>query len=183
MQDTIIQTPAAPVLARANKKRKEPEDYTSATAVQSAGPSLKRSKNDKKSSKLPTERKPKNTAVYITNLPPDTDSEELHARFSKFGLIEEDEDGEAKIKMYAMDDGSFSGEALVVYFKEESVPLAINLLDDAELRIGDRESVMRVQMAEFGHKNVGEEGKGTGVKPRKTVDKKKTTKRIGRMQK
>jgi HIV Tat-specific factor 1 len=80
--------------------------------------------------------------------------------------------------MYAREDGNFSGEALVVYFKEESVFLAINILDDAELRLGDAGTVMRVQKASFEHK-----GSVSGDKPRKTVDKKKVTKRIGKMQK
>jgi HIV Tat-specific factor 1 len=166
------------VLARGGKKRKGNDDYTASDTT--AGPLSKRSKNDIKSV---TERKPKNTAVYVTHLPLDTDIEELHARFAKFGLIEEDEDGGPKVKMYAKEDGSFSGDALVVYFKEESVSLAVDFLDEAELRIGDRSSVMRVHMAEFGHKNAGPEGNGTETKPRRVIDKKKTTKRIGRMQK
>jgi HIV Tat-specific factor 1 len=85
--------------------------------------------------------------------------------------------------MYARDDGTFSGEALIVYFKEDSVLLALNLLDDAELRLGDSGTVMRVQRAEFGHKNTGGDEHGNGANPRKTVDKKKATRRIGKMQK
>jgi HIV Tat-specific factor 1 len=85
--------------------------------------------------------------------------------------------------MYAKDDGTFSGEALVVYFKEDSVQLALNLLDDAELRLGDSGTVMKVQRAEFGHKNTGGDAHGHNAQPRKTVDKKKATRRIGRMQK
>lgn len=85
--------------------------------------------------------------------------------------------------MYAREDGTFSGEALVVYFKEDSVLLALNILDDAELRLGDSGTVMRVQRAEFGHKNTGGDAHGHNAKPRKTVDKKKATRRIGKMQK
>lgn len=105
--------------------------------------------------------------------------DEIVDKFSKFGVIEEDDQGEPKIKLYANDDGSFSGEALVVYFKEESVPLAINLLDDAELRIGDPSTIMKVQKAEF--RNTG--GAGGGEAPRRTVDKKRASRRIGKMQK
>ena len=127
----------------------------------------------------PTERKSKNTAVFV-RLPFDATFEEVVERFSKCGLIEEDDEGEPKVKMYAREDGTFSGEALVVYFKEDSVNLAINILDDGELRLGDPSSRMGVQRAEFGHKN---ESSGGESKPRKVVDRKKTTKRIGRMQK
>ncbi|KAH8083783.1 hypothetical protein BXZ70DRAFT_900532 [Cristinia sonorae] len=176
------ETPAAPVLKRA-KKRKEPEDYTSSTLGQEPGPSTKRKKD-----KPPTERKSKNTAVYVTGLPSDATHDEIIERFSKCGLIEEDYEGEPKVKMYAREDGSFSGEALVVYFKEESVMLALNILDDAELRLGEASTRMSVQKAEFGHKGEAGGGDGSGAdgkesKPRKTIDKKSITKRIGKMQK
>lgn len=121
--------------------------------------------------------------MYVTGLPIDTEPEELHERFARCGVIEEDDEGEPKVKMYARDDGTFSGEALVVYFKEDSVLLALNLLDDAELRLGEPGTVMRVQRAEFGHKNTGGDADGNHARPRKTVDKKKATKRIGKMQK
>ncbi|KAI0266763.1 hypothetical protein BC834DRAFT_823504 [Gloeopeniophorella convolvens] len=173
------EAPAAPVLARVNKKRKEPEDYTSSTLGQ-PGPSIKRGKGVKGTSNgdAPPERKSKNTAVFV-RLPLDATFDEVAERFSKCGLIEEDDEGEPKVKMYAREDGSFSGEALIVYFKEDSVTLAINILDDAELRLGEPSSVMSVQRAEFGHK----QDNGTAAKPRKTVDRKRITKRLGRMQK
>jgi len=172
--------PAAPILARTNKKRKDPEDYTSSTVGQ-PGPSIKRGKGAKAVSTgtaPPPERKSKNTAVFL-RLPFDATFEEVVERFSKCGLIEEDDEGEPKVKMYARDDGTFSGEALVVYFKEESVSLAINILDDAELRLGDSSSRMSVQRAEFGHKN---DNTGGGAK-KKVVDRKRVTKRLGKMQK
>ncbi|KAG5715940.1 Splicing factor U2AF-associated protein 2 [Termitomyces sp. T112] len=170
------EAPAAPVLARENKKRKDPEDYTSATSQ--SGSSIKRGKADKKD-RPPAERKSKNTAVYVTGLPSNTELDEIIERFSKCGVIEEDEEGEPKVKMYAKDDGTFSGEALVVFFKEDSVSLALNILDEAELRFGDSSSVMSVSKADFTHKKPG----GSEVaQPRKTLDKKKATRRIGKMQ-
>ena len=119
----------------------------------------------------------------MTGLPRDTEQEELVARFSKCGVLEEDYNGDPKVKMYAREDGSFSGEALVVYFKEESVALAVAMLDDAELRIGDPSTRMSVSQAEFGHKAQNGEATVEHNGPRKTIDKKKATKRIGRMQK
>ncbi|RDB16776.1 Splicing factor U2AF-associated protein 2 [Hypsizygus marmoreus] len=176
------ETPAAPVLAREGKKRKAPEDYTSATPISEAGPSIKRGRNEK-NEKPQAERKSKNTAVYVTGLPPDTEADELVERFSKCGVIEEDDSGEPKVKMYAKDDGTFSGEALVVYFKEDSVTLALNILDDAELRFGDPKTVMKVSKADFGHKASGGGAGAQEHKPRKTMDKKRASKRIGKMQK
>jgi HIV Tat-specific factor 1 len=120
--------------------------------------------------------------VYVTNLPSDTEIDEILERFGKCGVIEEDDQGEPKIKMYAREDGTFSGESLVVFFKEDSVTLAVNLMDEAELRLGDASTRMRVQKAEFGHKHQqGTGGQGEGVE-RKVVNKKKATKRIGKMQ-
>jgi len=121
----------------------------------------------------------------VTGLPPDAEQEEIVERFSKCGVIEEDEGGEPKIKLYAKEDGSFSGDALVVFFKEDSVTLAVNLLDEAELRLGQPHTVMSVSKADFAHKSHSGGGGGGGggeYQPRKTVDKKKITKRIGKMQ-
>lgn len=170
--------PAAPVLKRENKKRKV-VDYTSATPS-GEGTSTKLRKTEN------VERKSKNTAVYVTGLPPDTEQEEIVERFSKCGVIEEDEGGDPKIKLYAKEDGSFSGDALVVFFKEDSVTLAVNLLDEAEFRLGRPHTVMSVSKADFAHKNHSGGGGAAGGgehQPRKTVDKKKITKRIGKMQK
>jgi HIV Tat-specific factor 1 len=89
----------------------------------------------------------------------------------------EDDAGEPKIKMYADENGNFMGHALVVYFMEDSVTLAIDLLDEAELRLGDPRSVMRVKKGEFGHKEGGEAGDA----PRRVVDKKKATQRIAKL--
>ncbi|KAF8658269.1 hypothetical protein AX16_002045 [Volvariella volvacea WC 439] len=175
--------PAAPVLARESKKRKEPDTATTSNYNRSGtggAHAAKRGRNDKKD-KPPAERKSKNTAVYVTGLPTDTQFDELVERFSKCGVIEEDDEGEPKVKMYAKDDGTFSGEALVVYFKEDSVILAINILDEAELRIGESSTIMHVSKADFAHKNSG--GGGESQQPRKVIDKKKATKRIGKMQK
>ena len=119
----------------------------------------------------------------MTNLPPDTTHDELVSTFSKCGLIEEDDTGEPKVKLYAKDDGTFNGEALVVYFKEESVGLALNILDETELRLGDGGSVMKVQRAEFGHKQGGSGEKEKNEVKRKPIDKKAATKRIGKMNK
>ena len=179
----VPQAPAAPVLKR-TKKRKEPEDYTSDTRGQDGGPSAKRGKKGKAGNGDKPERKSKNTAVFVKGLPPDTDHDELVERFSKCGLIEEDDEGEPKVKMYAREDGSFSGEALVVYFKEESVMLALNILDDAELRLGDPSTRMSVQQADFTHKHESGSTEGSAdAKPRKTIDKKKATRRIVKMAK
>jgi HIV Tat-specific factor 1 len=47
-------------------------------------------------------------------------------------------EGKPRVKLYTDEKGDFNGEALVVYFKKESVELAIMMTDDYEFRIGDR---------------------------------------------
>ena len=68
------------------------------------------------------------------------------------GAIGEGDEGEPKIKICAREDGSFSGEALVVSFMKVTVTLAMNLMDEAKLWLGDGSTRMRVQQAEFGHR-------------------------------
>lgn len=50
-------------------------------------------------------------------------------------MIAEEIDGQNKrIKMYKDEHGNFKGDALVMYFKPESVNLAVQLLDDSQFR-------------------------------------------------
>jgi len=86
----------------------------------------------------------------VTGIPLDATVDEVNEVFSKCGVIMEDvSTGEPKIKLYKDENGALKGDALVVFFKEESVPLAINLLDDAEFRLGDASTKIHVQQAEF----------------------------------
>ncbi|CCH43585.1 Splicing factor U2AF-associated protein 2 [Wickerhamomyces ciferrii] len=88
------------------------------------------------------------TAVYVSNLPLDTDVTELKEIFSKYGIIAEDLlTGKSKIKLYTNEQNEFKGDALVVYLKPESVELAVQMLNETKLRVnGD---VISVQKAEF----------------------------------
>lgn len=97
-----------------------------------------------------------NTAVFITSLPLDVQIDEIRDVFSKCGVIAEEIDsGRPRIKMYYDDKGEFKGEALVVYFRPESVNLAIQMLDETEFRLGVPGPLgpMRVQAADFSFKS------------------------------
>jgi HIV Tat-specific factor 1 len=97
-----------------------------------------------------------NTAVYITSVPLDADKGEIKHVFSKCGVIAEEIDsGQPRIKMYEDDKGQFKGDALVVYFRPESVALAVQMLDDSEFRMGTEGPMgnMRVQAADFSYKS------------------------------
>ncbi|ETN36549.1 uncharacterized protein HMPREF1541_08827 [Cyphellophora europaea CBS 101466] len=96
-----------------------------------------------------------NTACYVTSLPLDADKDEIKHVFGKMGMIAEEIDsGQPRIKMYEDDKGQFKGDALIVYFRPESVDLAIQMLDDTEFRLGSQglNGNMRVQAADFSYK-------------------------------
>lgn len=70
-------------------------------------------------------------------------------------IAEEIDSGGPRIKMYEDDKGQFKGDALVVYFRPESVNLAIQMLDDSDFRFGTEGPMgrMRVQAADFSYKS------------------------------
>ncbi|CCE78720.1 Piso0_000749 [Millerozyma farinosa CBS 7064] len=89
-----------------------------------------------------------NTGVYVSNLPDDVTKQDIVEAFSKYGVISEDfKTGEQRIKLY-YENEKFKNEALVIYHNKESVELAIQMLDDSLLRVGDTKRI-RVQPAEF----------------------------------
>ncbi|KAF1951444.1 hypothetical protein CC80DRAFT_508862 [Byssothecium circinans] len=96
------------------------------------------------------EKKPQeNRAVYVTNIPRDATVEEIEDVFKKYGMIDQGVDGKPRIKMYTTEEDDFNGEALVVYFKKDSVQLAIRLQDDYEFRLGDQSNgTVKVQEAD-----------------------------------
>ncbi|KAI1159079.1 hypothetical protein F5B18DRAFT_664735 [Nemania serpens] len=113
-----------------------------------------------------------NTAVYVTGLPLDATVDEVHDVFSrKCGVIAEEIDsGRPRIKLYTDDKGSLQGDALVVFFKPQSVEMAIMLLDDTDFRYtasGLSSGRMRVQPADSKYKKThydreGEDEAGNG---------------------
>lgn len=138
------QVPSAPVLnreQRRDRKRKKPDqDYTSNAADR--GP------NDK-ALKPMAPSAPKQTGVFVANLPLTATKEQIAQVFSKAGVLLIDDEGAPRIKLYHDESGAFKGEALILYFKEGSVELAIRLLDDTELEYGAGVGNMKVKRAEY----------------------------------
>ena len=121
----------------------------------------------------PKERK--NTAVYVTYLPPDVNVQEVHDVFSKCGVIAEEIDrGKPRIKLYTNDDGSFKGDALILYFRAESVDLAIQMLDDTDFRLGQPAPTgkMKVAAADFSYKTQKDAPAKSNNKDKKKIIKK-----------
>jgi HIV Tat-specific factor 1 len=127
-------------------------------------------------------KKPRvNTAVYVTSIPLDADQEEIQNVFSKCGVIAEEIDsGKPRIKMYEDDQGQFKGDALVVYFRPESVKLAVQMLDDTDFRLGSEGPMgkMRVQAADFSYKSQQDAPVKTNKRDQKKVIK-RTQKMMG----
>ena len=99
-----------------NKKRKNSEDL---------GAQPKRTRNGRAESEDPT-----NNAIYLKNLPPDTDERELAQFAAAAGLIEDDlSTGEPRVKLYRDKNGELKGDGIVYYHRPESVYLAIDVLD------------------------------------------------------
>ena len=120
----------------------------------------------------------------MTSIPLDADLEEINHVFKTCGVIAEEIDsGQPRIKMYEDDNGAFKGDALVVYFRPESVQLAIQMLDDTSFRLGFEGPMgrMRVSVADYSYKKQTEAPTG---KPNKKDQKriiKKTEKLNSRL--
>ncbi|WEW55831.1 hypothetical protein PRK78_001264 [Emydomyces testavorans] len=128
-----------PAVKQQKKKRKQNED-----------PQEPNNANIHKAKKTRT-----NTAVYVTSIPLDATLDEINEVFCKCGVIAEEIDSRRpRIKMYMDENGKFKGDALVVYFRPESVNLAIQMLDDSDFRFGEAgpQGKMKVQQADFSFK-------------------------------
>lgn len=125
---------------------------------------------------VPKAKKPRiNTAVYVTSIPLDADREEIQEAFSKCGVIAEEIDrSQPRIKTYQDEGGKFKGDALIVYFRPESVNLAVQMLDDSDFRFGvaGPTGKMKVQAADFSYKSQQEAPAKTTNKDKKKIIRK-----------
>jgi HIV Tat-specific factor 1 len=69
-------------------------------------------------------------------------------------ISEEIDTGLPRIKLYTDEAGTLKGDAIIVYFRPESVQLAIQMLDDTDFRLGEPGPMgkMRVKEADFSYK-------------------------------
>ena len=111
----------------------------------------------------------------MTSLPYDTTVQEVHDVFSRCGVIAEEIDrGKPRIKLYTDDKGDFKGDALILYFRAESVDLAIQLLDDTHFRLGQPagDPKMKVAAADFSYKSQKDAPSKSNAKDKKKIIKK-----------
>ena len=85
--------------------------------------------------------------------------------------------------MYEDSEGQFKGEALVVYFRPESVDLAIQMLDDSDFRLGvvGPNGKMRVQKADYSFKKQQDAPEAKSGAKSNTKDKNKIIKKTQKM--
>lgn len=110
--------------------------------------------------------------MYVTSIPLEVEFDEIRDVFSKCGVIAEEIDsGRPRIKMYNDEDGKFKGEALVVYFRPESVNLAIQMLDETDFRLGQQGPLgpMRVQAADFSFKSQQDAPPKTNMRDKRKI--------------
>jgi HIV Tat-specific factor 1 len=93
---------------------------------------------------------PKSKWVYITGLPSDISMEEVQKHFSKVGLIALNaHDQTPLIKLYRNKDGSIKGDGSICYFLEDSVNLALNILDGGYIRPSHQIRVQQSDTTKF----------------------------------
>lgn len=144
--DDSVRQPSRPQFRRIHVLTESQQDYI---------PGIKKAKKPKPGADPTAKRR--NTAVYVTSLPLDVTVPEVKSVFSRCGLIAEEIDsGKPRIKLYEDEAGVFKGDALIVFFREESVSLAVTLLDDTDFRLGESgpNGKMTVKEAEFSYKKV-----------------------------
>ena len=108
--------------------------------------------------------------MYVTGLPSDATVSDIHELFSRKGglIAEEIDSGKPRIKLYKDESGNFKGDALIVFFKPQSVRMAVMLLDDTFFRYaanGQGEGKMRVEEADSSYKKVQYDQEGGAVAP------------------
>ncbi|KAK5034071.1 hypothetical protein LTR16_012042, partial [Cryomyces antarcticus] len=110
--------------------------------------------------------------------------DEVNQVFSRCGVIAEEIDqGRPRIKLYTDESGAFKGDALIVYFRPESVKLAIQMLDDSDFRLGQDllTGKMRVKEADWSFKKQKEAPAEGGKAKGKGGDKQKIIKKTQKL--
>ncbi|XP_071955260.1 17S U2 SnRNP complex component HTATSF1-like [Antedon mediterranea] len=112
----------------------------------------------------------KNTNVYVSGLPDDVTMDEFKELMGKCGIIMMNEETEElKMKLYRDNEGNLKGDGLCCYLKRESVDLALQILDDSDLR-GHK---LSVEIAKFSQR-----GEYRSQKKKKKKKKKSTQQKL-----
>ncbi len=147
---------------RKRKWREEMEKHN--TPIGGVEPPLK-----KKRKKATKTQQPFNSSVYVTGLPKEISIEDVVIFFEKCGQIKLDNvTAIPKVKFYLDDQNQPRGDALITYFREPSVELAMTLLDETEIKPGFK---IKIEPAKFEKEK--EKEKKTGPQIHTKTKKKK----------
>lgn len=95
----------------------------------------KRKAKKKKAGDTWEENKKKNLWIYVTGLPTDITLEEIKNHFSKVGIFALNPlNQQPKIKLYKDEQGNLKGDCSICYNAEESVQMAVDILDGGCIR-------------------------------------------------
>ncbi|KAF2196536.1 putative nuclear mRNA splicing factor-associated protein [Delitschia confertaspora ATCC 74209] len=129
------------------------DDDTAEDSTAAAPQGRKRKNTQEANGKNKSRKVQENKAIYVTGIPLDATVDEIDELFTRYGgIIAEGADGKKRIKMYADEEGNFKGDALIVFFRAESVQQAINLRDEAPFRYDNKCGNMSVTAADMSYK-------------------------------
>lgn len=166
-------------------EEKKPSD--SATDKKAIQEQLKKKRKEaieerKNAKKAQKSDKPPQKAIYVSGLPSTATNEDLVDIFQKYGVLAEDVyTGKKKARVYVDEQGNGKGDGLVVFFKPESVKLAVDMLHNQPVYVGDKMVTINVQPAVFDKEKVGKTGdkskEGTDSTPNYSEEAKAKAKR------
>ncbi|KAK7193760.1 hypothetical protein DPSP01_000317 [Paraphaeosphaeria sporulosa] len=147
IEDSVAAVPA-------NSGSPEAQNTGGATVDHGTGQKRKEAPTTAGASTKKQQKAIENRAIYASNIPRDATFEEIEETFKKAGIIEKGVDGKPRIKMYTDEDGKFNGDVLIVYFKKESIELAIMRYDGWPFRLDAQKSegVIKVEEADMSFK-------------------------------
>lgn len=94
-----------------------------------------------------TADKPTQKAVYVSGLPDYASDEDLVELFQKYGVLAEDlNTGKKKARVYVDENGKAKGDGLVVFFKPESVKLAVDMLHNTQVYVGAGQTMVNIKV-------------------------------------
>lgn len=112
----FVDSTSSTATAEENKSKTSPKSEESTKLTKEE----KKAANKRKNAEPPTWFEvddAHNTTIYISNLPLDITMDELKELVTKYGLLDRDDKGNDKLKLYTDPDGELKGDARCTYLK------------------------------------------------------------------
>ena len=134
-------------------KSSKPDSQNQPSAASEENKAKKAAAKKRKADKFNNSAKGSKKWIYVTGLPSDVTEVEIAQHFSKAGVLDiSPETQQPKIKLYKTEDGLMAkGDCSLCFAREESVDLAMDILDGSILR-ADGTGVMKITKAAFTQK-------------------------------